>query len=219
MNLRSIAATTLGLSVAAEALRYTPQRNRRVPIVGALWGLHLLAALCLAARSRRIPVPKMARRAGMGLMAAGAAAGAYSAAVEHTSEGRRSGPGDGRPSLRDLAHLTPPMFEALEQPPRDGTYRASRHPALLGYAAFVAGLALVSRSVRLIGSLPLWIAAAAGYAALREETLRRDLDWYDDYAKTTPMLLPTKESARAAYDDLRERFSGSESGAPATPVS
>lgn len=216
MNVRSLAATSLGLGAAAEALRYTPQRNRRLPALAFLWAVHVLSALWLAARSPRFIVPRSLRRLGLPLMVIGSALGLYSAVIERTREGRGSEPGeDSRPSLRDLTRPTPETIAALEEPPRDGTYRASRHPALLGYAGFLTGLTLFSGSFRLLISTPLWIAAAVGQATLREEVLRRDHGWYDDYARSTPMLLPTRESARSAFEDLRERFrQGTEEAPP-----
>lgn len=207
MNARGMATATLGLGVAAEALRYTPKRGMRMPLLGALWAIHVLAAMLVAARSPRLPLPRALRGLGLPLTAAGGALACYSAICEHTREGRgRSSDAAIYPSCESVMGLEPQAMAALDTPLRDGTYRATRHPALLGYTAFLVGLALSTRSLRLVVSLPLWIAAAVGQTALREEAVRRQYPWYDDYARTTPMLVPTKESARAAFVDLRARF-------------
>ena len=206
MNVRGIATATLGLGAAAEALRYTPKRELRLPVLGTLWGLHILTVLLVAMRSRRLPVPGILGRLGMLLALGGGTLAFYSAVVEHTKEGRGHEPGaDAYPPLSDVLTMEPEPLARLETPLRDGTYRATRHPAVLGYAAFLLGLALMTRSLRMIVALPLWVAAAVGQSALREEALRRQYSWYDDYAKSTPMLIPTKESAKAAYGDLRAR--------------
>lgn len=212
MNMRGMATATLGLGAAAEALRYTPQRSARGAVVAALWAIHVLAALAVATRSPRLPLPKALRRLGMALAGVGGALALYSAIGERTREGRGNDPAAAsHPPVAAILSGEPEALSALDTPLRDGTYRATRHPALLGYAAFLLGLALTTRSLRLIVSLPLWVAAAVGQSALREEALRREHPWYGDYAGSTPMLLPTKESARAALDDLRARFGSKDS--------
>ncbi len=208
MNARGLATATLGLGAAAEALRYTPKRSMRQPLLSAAWALHVLAVLFVASRSPKLPLPPIAGKAGTLLVLGGGALALYSAIGEHSREGRGNDPAAAAyPPLADLLGPDPEQRAALDTPLSDGTYRATRHPALLGYAAFLAGLALTTRSLRLLASLPLWIAAAVGQAALREEALRREHPWYDAYAKDTPMLLPTKEGVRAAMADLRARFS------------
>ncbi len=207
MNVKGVATATLGLGAAAEALRFTPKRALRLPVVGAMWTIHVLAALLVATRSPKLPLPKALRRLGLPLLGAGGALAFYSAVAEHSREGRGASPDAGSfPPLADLLSLDTGALSSIETPLRDGTYRASRHPALIGYSAFLIGLALATRSLRLIVSLPLWLAAAVGQSALREEALRRRYDWYDDYARSTPMLIPTRESVQAASDDLRARF-------------
>lgn len=207
MNAKGLATTTLGLGAAAEALRYTPKREMRLPALSGLWTLHIFMVLLVSMRSRRLPAPGILGRLGTLLAVAGGALAFYSAIAEHTSEGRGHEPGAAAyPALSEVLSLDPEPLARVDTPLRDGTYRASRHPALLGYAAFLAGLSLMTGSLRLLMSLPLWIAAAIGQSALREEAIRRDYSWYDDYAKTTPMLIPTKESAKAAIADLRTRF-------------
>lgn len=219
MNVRGMATATLGLGAAAEALRYTPKRDLRLPLLGAIWGLHVITVLLVAMRSRRVPVPGILGKLGTLLAMAGGALAFYSAIIEHTREGRGHEPdAAAHPALADVLAMEAEQLAELETPLRDGTYRASRHPAVLGYAMFLVGLALMTRSIRVLMSLPLWIAAAIGQSALSEEALRRRYNWYDDYARSTPMLIPTKESAKAAMEDLKSRFASNGSGNNGTPT-
>lgn len=209
MNAKSIANTALAASVLTDALRYTPRQAWRFPVLSALWSIHIAAVLLVAVRSRKMPAPGLLGKLG-GLVALGGGALAlYSAVGEHTREGRgRSGGAENYPPLSAVLALEEEAVASFDQPPSDGTYSASRHPALLGYAVFLAGLTLMTRSFRLLGSAPLWLAAAVGGAALQEELLRRAYPWYEGYIHRTPMLVPTAESAQAAIGDLQERFGG-----------
>ena len=207
MNVRGLAGTTLGLGVAAEALNTQATRDVAVATRIGLWTVHVVAVILVAMRSRRVPVPGILRKLGLLLTLGGGALAVYSALIEHTREGRgKSGSAETYPPLNTLLSFDEDAMAAMDEPPSDGTYLASRHPALLGYAAFLAGLALFTRSIRLVWAAPLWIAAAVGHAALREEAMRRAYPWYEGYAQNTPMLIPTAESAQAAIDDVRERF-------------
>lgn len=207
MNAKSMANTALALSAAAETIRYTSRQGWRFPVVAGLWTVHVLSVLLVATRSRHVPLPGPLGKLGLLLATSGGALALYSALGEHTREGRgRSEGAEQYPPLTAVLAFDEDAIEALDQPPSDGTYTAARHPALLGYAAFLAGLVLMTRSVRLLLALPLWLAAAVGQAALREEVLRRSYEWYEGYIHNTPMLIPTAESAQEALDELKERF-------------
>ncbi len=209
MNAKGIANTALAASALAETLRYTPRQTWRFPILSVLWAIHIVAVLLVARRSPRVPAPGLLGKLGGLLALAGGACALYSAVGEHTREGRgRSEGAEHYPPLSAVLALEEEAVASFDQPPSDGTYSASRHPALLGYAVFLAGLALMTRSLRLMGSAPLWLAAAVGQAALREELLRRAYPWYEGYIHRTPMFVPTAESAQAARGDMRERFGG-----------
>lgn len=207
MNAKGLAGAALGLSAATEGISASSRRDLNVAARAALWTIHILSVILVATRSPRIPIPSRLRQIGLLIATAGGALALYSALGEHTREGRGGSTGAATyPPASALLSFEEDAIAALDEPPSDGTYRASRHPALLGYAGFILGLALFTRSLRLFWAAPLWIAAAVGNAAIREETLRRSYPWYAGYAQDTPMLIPTGESARAALDDLRDRF-------------
>ena len=92
MNARGLATTSLGLGAAAEALRYTPKRRARRPLLAAAWAVHVFAAVTVALRSPRLPMPPLTRRLGLLLTLGGGALALYSAVIEHSREGRGNDP-------------------------------------------------------------------------------------------------------------------------------
>src|SRR5688572_27490493 len=88
MNAKSMANTALGLSAAAETIRYTPRQGWRFPIVAGLWTVHVLSVLLVAMHSRHLPAPGPAGKLGSLLALGGGALALYSAIGEHTREGR-----------------------------------------------------------------------------------------------------------------------------------
>ena len=87
---------------------------------------------------------------------------------------------------------------------RHGTYALVRHPGVLWYGLFLAGLGLVAPSPLLAIAAPLWLLADIVWVAVEELwTLPRVFPEYSDYRRETPMLVPTLRSLRACLNTLR----------------
>ncbi|MGD9030791.1 MAG: hypothetical protein PVG25_13370 [Anaerolineae bacterium] len=76
-----------------------------------------------------------------------------------------------------------------------GTYALVRHPGVLWFGLFLAGLLLVSRSRLLLVAAPVWLTADVLYAWLQDRFLfERMFPGYAEYRQGTPMLIPTRRS-------------------------
>lgn len=75
-----------------------------------------------------------------------------------------------------------------------GPYAHVRHPQALALILLALGLAGLSGSVALLGSLPLWTLCWYGYARLEEklELVPAFGERYREYARETPCLVPSR---------------------------
>lgn len=90
---------------------------------------------------------------------------------------------------------------------RTGTYALVRHPTVLWFALLLLSLLLATRSQLLLLTLPLWTALDIGWVALQEKvSLRRAFPDYINYQRTTPMLLPKRQSIAACLRSFRPNF-------------
>ncbi len=86
---------------------------------------------------------------------------------------------------------------------QSGTYALVRHPSVLWYGLLLFSLLLVSRSYLLALALPLWVLLDILWVVLQERRLRRVFPDYAGYQRTTPMLIPNRQSLRACLRSLR----------------
>jgi protein-S-isoprenylcysteine O-methyltransferase Ste14 len=86
---------------------------------------------------------------------------------------------------------------------QSGTYALVRHPSVLWYGLLLLSLLLVSRSYLLALALPLWVLFDILWVVLQERRLRRVFPDYAGYQRTTPMLIPNRQSLRACLRNLR----------------
>lgn len=95
-----------------------------------------------------------------------------------------------------------------------GLYSWVRHPQALALSLVVVALALLTGSIPLIASLPIWLLCWIGYTYFEEELelVPTFGQQYLAYRERTPRLWPSLEQAREA---LRKRLSleGAPSGA------
>jgi len=76
-----------------------------------------------------------------------------------------------------------------------GTYALVRHPGVLWLGLALLGLVLVSQRRLLLIAGAVWLALDAVYVWLQEALLlRRAFSGYAAYQRTTPMLVPTRQS-------------------------
>jgi protein-S-isoprenylcysteine O-methyltransferase Ste14 len=76
-----------------------------------------------------------------------------------------------------------------------GTYALTRHPGVLWFGLWMAGLVLVTRGQLLLAAGIVWTLLDAVYVWLQEVFLfRRMFPSYAAYQRTTPMLVPTPQS-------------------------
>lgn len=87
-----------------------------------------------------------------------------------------------------------------------GLYAWVRHPQALALSLLVVALALLTGSVPLMGSLPVWVLCWVGYTYFEEELelVPTFGQQYLRYRQRTPRLWPRLEQAREA---VRKRFS------------
>ncbi len=87
-----------------------------------------------------------------------------------------------------------------------GTYALVRHPGVLWYGAFLLGLLALTGSWTLVVAAPLWILLDVVYVYLQERLFFHEMfPGYDDYWKTTPMILPTGRSLRRCLTTLHHQ--------------
>ncbi len=86
---------------------------------------------------------------------------------------------------------------------RSGTYALVRHPSVLWFGLLLFSLLIVSRSYLLAVALPLWLFLDILWVVLQERQLRRAFPEYPDYQRTTPMLVPNRQSLRACLESFR----------------
>lgn len=89
-----------------------------------------------------------------------------------------------------------------------GTYALVRHPGVLWLGLFLAGLTLASRVRLMLVAGGVWLVLDAFYVWLQEVFLfRKMFPGYAAYQRTTPMLLPTRQSLANCLRSLRFRAS------------
>lgn len=86
---------------------------------------------------------------------------------------------------------------------RSGTYALVRHPTVLWFGLLLFSLLMVSRSYLLALALPLWLFLDIQWVRLQERQLRQAFPDYPDYQRTTPMLIPNRQSLVACLRSLR----------------
>jgi protein-S-isoprenylcysteine O-methyltransferase Ste14 len=85
-----------------------------------------------------------------------------------------------------------------------GTYALVRHPTLLWFAIGVVSLVLLTHSQLLLIALPIWLVLDTLWVLLQDNlSLPRAFPGYEDYRKTTPMIVPTRQSLRACLSTIR----------------
>jgi protein-S-isoprenylcysteine O-methyltransferase Ste14 len=86
---------------------------------------------------------------------------------------------------------------------QSGTYALVRHPSVLWFGLLLFALLLVSRSYLLALALPPWLFLDIMWAWLQERELKQAFPEYSAYQRTTPMLIPNRQSLRACLRSLR----------------
>lgn len=85
-----------------------------------------------------------------------------------------------------------------------GTYALVRHPTVPWYALVLLSLLLVTRSELLLLALPIWVFLDIAWVVLQERLLLgRVFPEYEEYRRTTPMLVPNRRSMLACLRSLR----------------
>ncbi|MFW6137918.1 MAG: methyltransferase family protein [Spirochaetota bacterium] len=79
-----------------------------------------------------------------------------------------------------------------------GTYALVRHPGVLWFTGFLAGLFFISGSKTLLIAIPVWVGMDVLYVFIQEKYFFIKLfgDEYSKYQKEAPMLIPTSQSIR-----------------------
>lgn len=87
-----------------------------------------------------------------------------------------------------------------------GTYALVRHPGVLWLGLFLAGLTLASRGRLMLVAGATWLVLDAIYVWLQEVFLfGKMFPGYAAYQRTTPMLLPTRQSLANCLRSLHAR--------------
>jgi protein-S-isoprenylcysteine O-methyltransferase Ste14 len=145
----------------------------------------LAALLWTLATPGRWGWPAWVAVVGWPLVAAGAALLAYSLFFEIPFAATYARPGSG-----DVLVTT-------------GTYALVRHPGVLWLGLLLAGLALVSRGRLMLVAGAIWLLCDIVYVWLQEAFLfRRMFPGYEEYQRTTPMLVPTAQSLARCLHSL-----------------
>jgi len=96
-----------------------------------------------------------------------------------------------------------------------GTYALTRHPGVLWYALLLIGLILASRSTWALVAAPIWFAMEVLWIWIEDRYIfEKTITGYDEYKRSTPMVVPTWASARRCWRTLalRRLFAGAGSG-------
>lgn len=150
----------------------------RTAWAAAGYGLHAVAILAAALGQKKLPLPPAGAWFGWPLFAVGATWLLYSVFF-----------------FAPLACT----YQAKEGPAltTEGPYAFSRHPGALGHAALLGGLILATRSVLLWRAAWWWIPGNLLYIYVQDRWLfPRLFPGYLAYRRTTPMLLPNRDSLR-----------------------
>ncbi|MEL7562219.1 methyltransferase [Dehalogenimonas sp. 4OHTPN] len=87
-----------------------------------------------------------------------------------------------------------------------GVYRLVRHPWLLFFALTMAGLALGSRSVSAAQAGAVWTLFSAALVWFQDRKIfPKMFPGYAAYQKSTPMLLPNRNSLSAFIEGLKQK--------------
>jgi protein-S-isoprenylcysteine O-methyltransferase Ste14 len=85
-----------------------------------------------------------------------------------------------------------------------GTYALVRHPGVLWYALFLAGLVLASQRRLTLIAAPLWLVLDILYVWIQERFFFDGMfPGYDRYRQQTPMLIPNRKSIVRCWETLR----------------
>lgn len=169
---------------------------------GSLIGASLLFFLALYEALRQPPLwpaPAWVTACGAALGLTGAGLAAYSLVIE-------------LPMRR--TYLAPGATDRLVT---TGTYALTRHPGVLWFALFLAGLLLINRSAALLTAAPVWLGLDVLYVWLQDRYIfPKQFPDYGRYQAHTPMLIPTWRSARRCWQTLFQRRAPSPERPPST---
>ena len=89
----------------------------------------------------------------------------------------------------------------------DGFYALTRHPGVIWYTLFVTAASLGTRSKRLLLASPPIILGDVGHVAFQEQFVLGNVfgEAYEEYQRTTPMLVPNRASLRRFLGQFRRR--------------
>lgn len=89
---------------------------------------------------------------------------------------------------------------------RSGTYALSRHPGVLWYIMTLIFLFIATGAKYLLYAIPVWSIMDILYAILQDLYFFPRLfgEEYDDYKKSTPMILPSFKSIRSCILSYRK---------------
>lgn len=86
-----------------------------------------------------------------------------------------------------------------------GTYALVRHPGVLWYAVVLIGLILVSGRWLALYAAPIWFLMDVLWVWLQEKLFFNQMfPGYQQYQKTTPMLIPTSRSIARCFRTFSE---------------
>jgi protein-S-isoprenylcysteine O-methyltransferase Ste14 len=157
---------------------------KRVILVSAC--LLFLLALVVALRQPPLfPAPAWVVAAGILLTLLGMGLAAYSLVIELPARSTYVAPG------------------APSQLITTGTYALTRHPGVLWFAIFLAGLLIANRSLALFIAAPLWLGLDVLYVWLQDRYFfPKQFPDYGRYREHTPMLIPNRHSIRRCLQTL-----------------
>ncbi len=185
----------LGAAAFALAFAFDWASWRRMAILKPVLGLAAAASFAAAltwtlAAPGRFAWPTWVVAVGCVLTVAGAALLSYSLFIEIPFRTTYAQPGTG-----GLLVTT-------------GTYALVRHPGVLWLGLLLAGLTLASRGRLMLVAGATWLVLDAIYVWLQEVLLfGKMFAGYAAYQRTTPMLVPTRQSLANCLHSLRARTS------------
>ena len=157
------------------------------PLMLVMVASHIAAILTLALRSRRFPLPRPLQALFVVLAPLSFAAMLYSLLFEIPL----------RKAWLERGHM--------DELVTDGTYALARHPGVIWYTCWVLCTALAARSWRLLAAAPVLVAGDVGHVAFQERAvLTKEFgDAYREYQRSTPFVVPNRQSLRRFLSGLR----------------